>query len=70
MGYFSVWHWLIVVVVLIVLGYPVARILHRLGFSRWWVIVALIPYGFFVGLWVLAFVKWPVERQSTPASGH
>lgn len=43
MGYFSVWHWLIVVAVLIVLGYPVARILHRLGFSRWWVIVALIP---------------------------
>ena len=68
MGYFSVWHWMVVVVVLLLLGYPVARILHRLGFSRWWVIAALIPYGFLVGLWVLAFVKWPIQRQSTPGS--
>ncbi|WP_396593986.1 hypothetical protein [Brevundimonas sp. R86498] len=63
MGTFSVWHWAIVGVVLIILGYPVARILKRLGFSRGWVVVAVIPYVNIVGLWVLAFVKWPVERR-------
>lgn len=63
MGSFSIWHWLIVGVALFILGYPAARILRRLGFSRWWVIGALIPYVNVVGLWVLAFVKWPMERR-------
>ena len=32
MGTVSVWHWLVVGVTLVVLGYPAARILWRLGF--------------------------------------
>lgn len=64
MGTFSIWHWIVVGVVLFVLGYPAARVLKRLGFSRWWVVVALIPYVNVVGLWVLAFVKWPISRDS------
>ena len=69
MGMFSVWHWVVVAVILVVLGYPVARILGRLGFSRWWVLLALLPYANVVGLWVVAFVKWPVEgRQSEGAA--
>lgn len=63
MGTFSVWHWIVVGVTLVVLGYPAARILWRLGFSRWWVVVALIPYANVVGLWALAFVRWPLERR-------
>lgn len=63
MGSFSLWHWVIFGVVLIILGYPAARILKRLGFSRWWVVLALIPYLNVVGLWLLAFVKWPMERR-------
>lgn len=60
---FSFWHWFIIAVALFLAGYPVARILHRLGFSRWWVVVAMTPYLNFIGLWALAFVKWPVERR-------
>jgi predicted PurR-regulated permease PerM len=63
MWYTSVWHWVIVGIALAVLGYPIARILKRLGFSRWWVVVALFPYLNVVGLWILAFVRWPVERR-------
>ena len=63
MGSFSIWHWLTVGFALLVLGYPAARILRRLGFSRWWVVAALIPYVNVVGLWVLAFVKWPIESR-------
>lgn len=63
MGSFSIWHWLIIGAVLFIVGYPAARILRRLGFSGWWVIGALIPYVNVAGLWVLAFVKWPVERR-------
>ena len=50
MGMVSVWHWVVVAVILVVLGYPVARILGRLGFSRWWVLLALLPYANLVGL--------------------
>lgn len=63
MGTFSIWHWIVVGVALFVLGYPTARILRRLGFSRWWIMVALIPYANVAGLWALAFVKWPLERR-------
>jgi hypothetical protein len=66
-GAFSISHWAIVgvvlFVVLFVLGYPASRVLKRIGFSRWWVVVALIPYVNVVGLWILAFVKWPIERR-------
>jgi len=62
-GTFSISHWAIVGVVLFVLGYPASRVLKRIGFSRWWVVVALIPYVNVVGLWILAFVKWPIERR-------
>jgi hypothetical protein len=62
-GAFSISHWAIVGVVLFVLGYPASRVLKRIGFSRWWVVVALIPYVNVVGLWILAFVKWPIERR-------
>jgi len=62
-GTFSISHWAIVGVVLFVLGYPASRVLKRIGFSRWWIVVALIPYVNVVGLWILAFVKWPIERR-------
>ncbi|HWW12822.1 MAG TPA: hypothetical protein VN018_09905 [Brevundimonas sp.] len=63
MGVFSIWHWIVVAVVLAVLGYPAARILRRLGFSPWWVLLAFVPYVNLIGLWALAFVKWPIERR-------
>lgn len=71
MDTFSVWHWGIVAVIGVLylgFGYLVARIVGRLGFSRWWAVVALIPYINVAGLCVLAFVKWPIERQSKSGS--
>ena len=48
----------------IVFAVPGAIILRRLGFSRWWVILAMLPYVNIVGLWVLAFVRWPALDRS------
>jgi hypothetical protein len=59
MGSMSIWHWLIVLIYLFLLGYPVTRILRRLGYSAWWVIIAFIPLGNLIGLWFLSFVRWP-----------
>jgi hypothetical protein len=57
------WHWVmppIMLLLLIVLfGVPIARILRRSGRSRWWTIVAFVPLLNLVGLWVFAFTRWP-----------
>ncbi len=62
MGSFSIWHWLIVVVWLVAVGWPTARILKRIGFSGWWVILAFIPLANIIGLWVLALTRWPRDQ--------
>lgn len=42
--------------------FPVARILHRMGYSRWWSVFTVLPVFIFVLLWVLAIKKpWPAE---------
>ena len=37
----------------------VARILDRAGFGPWWALLLFVPGANLVGLWVLAFVRWP-----------
>ncbi|MGI8569352.1 MAG: hypothetical protein ACR2KT_09940 [Methylocella sp.] len=50
---------MIILIYLGVLGYPIVRILNRVGYSPWWVIIAFIPFVNLIGLWVLSFVHWP-----------
>lgn len=47
---------------ILVIGYPIALILKRMGINRLWVLVAFIPLVNLIGLWVLAFKKWPIDR--------
>ena len=66
MGGLSIWHWLIVVFFVVVLSIPIARILRRIGYSRWWTIVYFIPFVNIVGIWILAYSRWPaVDRTRT-----
>jgi hypothetical protein len=51
----------------LLVGLPVARILSRLGLSRWATIFAFIPVVNIAGLWALAYVEWPA-RPSTGAN--
>jgi len=46
-------------------AYPTVRILHRMGYSGWWALIAAIPLGGFVGLWILAFSDWPVLGRNS-----
>ena len=59
MGSFSLLHWIIVLFFLFVVGFPVARILGRLGFSKALVVIAFIPLVNWIALWVLAYARWP-----------
>jgi uncharacterized membrane protein YhaH (DUF805 family) len=36
-----------------------ARVLRRAGFSRWWALMVLVPVVNLIGLWLLAYVRWP-----------
>lgn len=59
----TLWHGLVIVIVLVLAGIPIGRILHRTGHSAWWLIAFLIPGISLIAIWVLAFVKWPaVDR--------
>lgn len=63
MGSFSIWHWVIILLILAIFGIPVAKIITKAGFSRWWTIAFFIPTVNIVALWVFAFVRWPVGEH-------
>jgi hypothetical protein len=69
MGAFSPVHWLILLIeiALFVAGLIAgARILRRLGFSPWWILLGFVPIANVVGLWVLSQAPWPdVDKRST-----
>lgn len=47
----------------IIVFWPVARILRRLGLNPWWLGWLIIPPAGFVLLWVLAYAKWPALAE-------
>ncbi len=66
MGSLSIWQWLFVIFLIVVLSIPISRILTRIGYSKWWTIVYFIPFINIVGIWILAYSRWPaVDRTGT-----
>ena len=43
--------------------WPQLRILHRTGLSRWWFLLAFIPIVNLIAIWVLAYVRWPIDDK-------
>lgn len=62
MGSFSVWHWLIVLIVLAAILPPYWRITSRSGRPGALSLLILIPLVNFVFLWWLAFSRWPSDK--------
>lgn len=68
-GDLSIWHWLIVLLALALVGIPMARILKRAGHSPWWAIVYFLPLVNLAALWIFAFARWPAlegTRSTNP----
>lgn len=59
MGEFSVWHWLVVLIVYVIPALLMTQVSRRAGLSSWWFVVWLIPILQWIGLWVFAFSRWP-----------
>jgi len=68
MAAFSIWHWLILILLILLIVWPVRKILRRMGFSGWWAVVMFIPVANYIGLWVLAESPWPKLEQ--PKTQH
>lgn len=60
-------HWLVFLLTIVAVLYPIGRILNRLGMSPFWSILVFIPMVNLIGLWVLAFADWPrdVDKRAT-----
>ena len=50
---------LAVIVLAVAVVVPLWRILPRAGLSPWWALVAIVPLGLVILLWMLAFKRWP-----------
>lgn len=46
-------------IILVIVLLPITKILQRTGHSPWWGLLLFIPPLNLIGLWVLAFVRWP-----------
>lgn len=62
MGGMSIFHWLIVVAVLVLYFIPVVKILRKAGYSGWWSLILLIPLVNIIMIYVFAFADWPALR--------
>ncbi len=48
----------------VALAIPLFFLLNRIGKSRWWIVMALVPIvGGTVLLWIVTFSRWPGTKQ-------
>lgn len=38
---------------------PTWTLMNRVGLSRWWTALSIVPFGVLVVLWILAYRRWP-----------
>jgi hypothetical protein len=44
---------------------PAIKLLGRLGKSRWWAAITLVPVlGIVILLWIVAYSRWPLAEDS------
>ncbi len=55
----SIWHILILAIVLAAYLVPISNVLGRAGWNRWLVLLWLFPGINIVMLWMFAFGEWP-----------
>ena len=57
-------HILLVLIVLATALIPIQQIVHRAGHSRWWSLLLFVPMVNWIGIWLLAYVRWPSLDKS------
>ncbi len=59
---YSGWHGGGMILMLIVIVFPLWKIVTRAGFHGAWSLLALVPLVNVIALWVFAFGAWPKDR--------
>lgn len=54
---------LVILLILFIPTYFVAKVLNKAGFSGWYSLLSLVPIINVVCLWLFAFIEWPVEKR-------
>lgn len=49
--------------VCLIMIYPSARILKRVGISRWYALLMIFPFFWFISIWIFAFLPWPAMKD-------
>lgn len=62
MGSFSIWHWVILLVMTLTTIVPSWLIVKKAGFSGAWSLLMLVPVVNFFAIWVFALMRWPTQR--------
>ena len=56
---------LVGIVYFFLIFWPLVRIMHRIGRSGWWSLLVLAGPGFIIGLWLMAYSRWPTIEPKT-----
>ena len=69
MGTFSIVHWLVFLIVVVLPPIVSIPVLRKAGWRGWWCLLWYVPIANVIFLWVFAFAKWPNEpRVATEVS--
>jgi len=62
MATWSIWHWIVLILVLLPLFF-FSKAIARAGFSPWWALLGVVPIVNLIMLWVFAYAKWPALSE-------
>ena len=61
MGEYSLAQWLPYAIVVLLTAVPAWKLFGRVGLSRWWTLLSVIPLGMIIILWFVALRRWPAK---------
>lgn len=67
MGWFSIWHWVIVFLAFVGLNIPAYWVFRKAGWNGWLFLLCGLPVVNLILLYVFAFARWPNEALKADA---
>jgi hypothetical protein len=68
MGGLSIWHLILLALIVLVFIYPIGKILSRAGWSPWLSLLWLVPVLNIAMLWAFALGEWPALDEARDLS--
>ncbi len=60
----SIWHVMIIIVLVLIPVLVFGPVVKKAGFSRWWSLILILPLINLIMVWAFAFMKWPAEENA------